>query len=809
MTPLERQKLESLKEKISDVNLSEEARRRSAREAMDYADQFPGEKKKMLEEAYDKKQVQEGIGSESLLEFIKLPTDGIVSENTNLVWFTFEELYRNGENRRTAGEQIVRFQNPRNYANFTEESNDLFPQGFKDVVKENIDYSEYSDLPTFKNRITVKKYKDGLLLVSNERGKAEGYTMCLNFVDSTPLEYSRTENKCVFMLHQSQYTNLGEIDWHDPIFDKGKQLNLYLVFPKIKKNMAIKFSIKNNKHIMRYVDFFRNGEPVKEWPGEFKYYRQNMGPQYALLQKWRDASNIDPLKNKYATQAVEELGSISNSEFAQLGYKISIGGMVLNLLKSMSNDEFVTELNKAKKMSLNEIIKTYANNLQFVNLVSRLYFTNNGKTFVDGRPINFKDKTKLDCYYFWQHLSYHDICTNVLNENNFPLAIKDGVKLNDLELTDPIHVEEETLSHNYDGDPKEAEQFRFKNQHILDEAMDSQTGYMMPYDGVWPIKGDPYFKFIKFREFEDKITILVCDENERFVSDVFDKKTRLFSCGILLKLTSADPELTQEIYTKIAGVIRDAKVLVERDSTMGYRGRIKPYGCKTESLYDVYYYPRVRYVRNPDKDYSKREKEYQKESRVFSGSRRAHIRKLPEGSKPSKLQILLAKKAEMLLPPNHTYVKSSVWGENGMTQKEKRYRSKSIDGLFYYNKEEMDKATEIGYLSPAGFEEYCEKYLSRDKWKITERSNHDGGIDIRALKEFKDGSIKSLLVQCKHWKTPIPPGEMRDFITACNLEKTEHEKVKMFITSSKFSPKARSLAEEHNIELIDGDILLG
>ena len=127
----------------------------------------------MLEEAYDQKQVQEGIASESLLEFIKLPTDGIVSENTNLVWFTFEELYRNGENRRTAGEQIVRFQNPRNYANFTEESNDLFPQGFKDVVKENIDYSEYSDLPTFKNRITVKKYKDGLLLVSNERGKKD------------------------------------------------------------------------------------------------------------------------------------------------------------------------------------------------------------------------------------------------------------------------------------------------------------------------------------------------------------------------------------------------------------------------------------------------------------------------------------------------------------------------------------------------------------------------------------------------------------------------------------------------------------
>ena len=49
---------------------------------------------------------------------------------------------------------------------------------------------------------------------------------------------------------------------------------------------------------------------------------------------------------------------------------------------------------------------------------------------------------------------------------------------------------------------------------------------------------------------------------------------------------------------------------------------------------------------------------------------------------------------------------------------------------------------------------------------------------------------------------------MRDFITACNIEKSEHEKVKMFITSSKFSPGAKELAENHNIKLIDGDILL-
>ena len=64
------------------------------------------------------------------------------------------------------------------------------------------------------------------------------------------------------------------------------------------------------------------------------------------------------------------------------------------------------------------------------------------------------------------------------------------------------------------------------------------------------------------------------------------------------------------------------------------------------------------------------------------------------------------------------------------------------------------------------------------------------------------------MVQCKHWKKPIPPGEMRDFKAGCDEEKTEYEKVLMFMSSSKFSPGAREYAEKFNIKLIDGDDLL-
>ena len=52
----------------------------------------------------------------------------------------------------------------------------------------------------------------------------------------------------------------------------------------------------------------------------------------------------------------------------------------------------------------------------------------------------------------------------------------------------------------------------------------------------------------------------------------------------------------------------------------------------------------------------------------------------------------------------------------------------------------------------------------------------DGGIDLRALKENKDGSVKTLLVQCKHWRKPIPPGALRDYKAGADDEKLKELK---------------------------------
>ena len=259
----------------------------------------------------------------------------------------------------------------------------------------------------------------------------------------------------------------------------------------------------------------------------------------------------------------------------------------------------------------------------------------------------------------------------------------------------------------------------------------------------------------------------------------------------------------EDIYLKLATCIRDAKVLIERDSTMQFRGRRTPQGCNTKSTYEIYF-PRVRYRRNPSKEQLRKEKNFFNESRKFSGTRRQHVRRLVAGYKADKKQLLLAKQMDFYVPEGHTYVKASTWGDN-MTKREVRYRNTALNGIFYFDTKEMSEAQKINRLSSAGFEEYCSKHLQKLGYEIKYRRNYDGGIDIRAVKILDNMEAEDLLVQCKHWNYPVPPGAIRDFKTACDLEESKNNKKFVFMTSSKFSPGAVELADKFNIILIDGE----
>jgi len=354
------------------------------------------------------------------------------------------------------------------------------------------------------------------------------------------------------------------------------------------------------------------------------------------------------------------------------------------------------------------------------------------------------------------------------------------------------------------------EEFKFEEKQILQEAMQQTTGYCFHESGFHQMRGDEIFKGLRFREDESKIYITILDKNERFITEIFDKEKCdfLYTAYSKFKLSSDfSKECMHDMYIKIASVIRDFKVVIERDRVLGFSGYRTPKGLSTDTKYYVYL-PRVSYKRDRSKEQIKRENDFEKQNRNFTGSRRAHVRKLPDGYKSSKVQMLLAKKLEVYVPPNYTYVQESKYGENGMSKREIIYRSKTLNGVFYYTKSEKSEFDKINEMSPAGFEEYCHQVVEKNGWKVYKNNPIDGGIDVRALKENKDGSIKTLLVQCKHWRKPIPPGAIRDFKAGADDEKVEGDKELMFISFSKFSPGAKEYALKHNIMLIDGDHLI-
>ena len=140
-----------------------------------------------------------------------------------------------------------------------------------------------------------------------------------------------------------------------------------------------------------------------------------------------------------------------------------------------------------------------------------------------------------------------------------------------------------------------------------------------------------------------------------------------------------------------------------------------------------------------------------------------------------------------------------------MTKRETKYRHRCLNDVFYYGNNEVSEAQKINQLPDRmAFEEYCQDYVKKLGYSTKSSQNYDGGIDIRAIKILDNNETEYALIQCKYWNKPIPPGEMRAFKASCDEEQSEYKKVKIFMTSNKFSTGARKYAEKYNIKLIDG-----
>ena len=706
-----------------------------------------------------------------------------------------------------------------------------------------IDYSEYSDVSRFKNTVYAKPYKDGIMMVSDID---KGNRLCLALSLGDVVRTTDIDGKVVACLYQNRFRNHGQIDWTNKNFDN--QLVFYVVVPNIVKNKAARIVFKNNIRANKLIKLFRSGTQRKLPTGDFKHFFDSTTKIQDILLGFILCQEDEKYKKTY------DYNNYPKHSLLKAGYQSALIEFSNECIVANDNGcgskDYWQDIEKYKNKSLEEIKQEYMKNIfpfekdleisiiqntkwnnkeknkilstyfhkNLLKMAVFYYHTNKGTTLCNSVEINPEKKSRVDCLLFWKKIDLFELLFNVLNKNNFPLCIRNSQVINDVDIFDPILTNHISLARDSAYAPRhEAAQgnafgkmkFEFKNKHILEEAINNQTGHhLVPYDGVFELLHDPFFKCIRFREYRDIVTAVVLDKNERHFVEVFSKTEVDFKYMLWNQMKfneNYSEECMQEIYTKIATVIRDSYVLIERDRTMGYGGRRRPYGMNTDSKYNIYYFPRKRYKRPHD---AKAEKAFFRETRKFSGIRRAHIRELPGNCTPSKKQMLLAKSLDIWVPDGCTFVKEAEWGVK-MTKRETRYRHKCLNDLFYYDNKEVSEAQKINQIpSGAGFEEYCEERVKKLGYSIKSCQNHDGGIDIRATKILDNGEVEYLLAQCKHWNTPIPPGAIKEFKASCDEEQSEYKKVKIFITSSRFSSGARKYAEKFNIELIDGDVLL-
>ena len=455
---------------------------------------------------------------------------------------------------------------------------------------------------------------------------------------------------------------------------------------------------------------------------------------------------------------------------------------------------------------------------------------NNGNQLPCGTSLVSEEMTETDAYLYWEN--FPDILlinSKYLEGHQCPLVFEDDKCLNSLHEDERFNVKE----FNSGGvimPPPLSKEIKNKIDTVLSEALNNAYGSFTYHNWIEMTGKQKYqmkaaqsdvLKGLKIIETESMMFIFLYDEKERFILEILDKNYKEF-VGYLFKTQTFKIKnftheefksflinKSRELYIFLSSVIRDFKVTKNRDVVLGpVRYRV-PTGMKTNRK-RIIYLPRIKY------NYIEKRKPIDDELKLIrkqpsGGFRSHHIRKLPEGYKPSPLQIVLARKQNIEVPLGHTYVRGAVWGQKNMSNDEIIYRSRSMTNTIYFSEETISKSEEIVNMSWAGFEEHCRDKVSQMGWDATKVRIKDGGIDIEAYRNIVRGQeekIIRLFVQCKHQKKNIGPDVIIKLLGSKEVEDKEYETQLMVMISGKFSSGAMALANKHNIKLMDGADLL-
>ena len=743
--------------------------------------------------------------------------------------------------------------------------------GVPEIV--DIDYSEIKKYSTAKNGTMLEPYKDGFLIVSDHNPKLYQSFQISDYSNNTnePQMFSHalTLNKNVnyyvrggmklrdgFNVEDFNLYFVVKKAYKNKAFKINFKNNEYfkLIFKQTAINEqqqgivtmveTLPTKIVNNyvealgviDAYQTFLDFSKQDSTDPEYKNKILSLKDKMlnyskdkllqmGYYNALLTKFltivpRISSFLKNIKENPKLDGKDPISEM----FLNIHYD-DFKSITQNLLRSLGGSTIsYKEAIKFYEKTLDrrdEVGYVYTHNLlgDIVNLIVFLTQTEEGTALPITGKIDCSKATDIDCYSYWSYVNNFNLFNGSLGKKDFPLLLDNGKVFNEEEMY--VHSDELQIKFAENIFPDLNKAFEIDSvakteiSTILKEAMEQSTGLLIPYNACVELLDDPVFKYVRFIEYEKYIAIFVHDSNDRFITELYVKGEDEFRYWLYNTGQISDAETVKSsklLYLKLAACIRDWKVLIERDSTMMVRSRpMVPNGVKTDKTRWIYL-PRVKYNRPNTPKQKQREKVFFNDSRKFAGERRQHYRKLRNGMKPSKAAMLLAAAKNFYVPEGRTYVKQTKWGKIKRSKREIKYRNTSLNNIFFAPDLQIKKAIEINQLTPGRFEEKMDDYVTSLGWEVQERTNYDGGIDIRAERlKPKSDRMQKLLVQCKHpyvSMKPIGPEVIRELMGSEIVEDNNSENVLMVITSSKFTPGAREIANKHKVILIDGDDLL-
>ena len=78
------------------------------------------------------------------------------------------------------------------------------------------------------------------------------------------------------------------------------------------------------------------------------------------------------------------------------------------------------------------------------------------------------------------------------------------------------------------------------------------------------------------------------------------------------------------------------------------------------------------------------------------------------------------------------------------------------------------------------------------------------GVDVVVERKYANGSVRRLIVQCKHYSKKVDNSAIQQIVTAMKMYQADEAAV---ITNNYYTEPARELAESHGVTLIDRDSL--